>query len=270
MLDQICIQNDQITLEAFSSTNISQILTQTFPTMLKDIKSFFGVFSPSEKAIDLSRDQRKFIQKIEATKYSNIISLNAYKPEGLDVTYLVYCVELNKASNHVFKLLNEILNPYTTLLSQLLTSTDKQLSTINLVSFYKSLEKNRGDLNIELGKCFKKNDFKAETNYGSVVDRNNDWEKIFLEINEINKSVNSISIKDLNIKIKECSELLDRIINKIKRGEFNNMSPETITNLSNGAYQVARELEFFSVIHYKASTLTNSIQMTIDELSKII
>jgi len=63
---------------------------------------------------------------------------------------------------------------------------------------------------------------------------------------------------------------LETILDKIKRNEFQQMSPEVINNLSEGTYQMARELEFYSVIYFKVQVFINSINKTIDHFKSVV
>ncbi|EKD22668.1 MAG: hypothetical protein ACD_84C00015G0001 [uncultured bacterium] len=55
---------------------------------------------------------------------------------------------------------------------------------------------------------------------------------------------------------------------KIKRNEFDGMSPEIIRNLSDGAFQVASELEFYSVMHYRVTAYANAVTRTAEHFEK--
>ena len=116
--------------------------------------------------------------------------------------------------------------------------------------------------------CFKDGSTKAETTYGEVVDRNNDWGQIFPKVDGMTKTINSVSRTAVAKKMRECTEMLDVIMRKIERGDFANVSPQVAMNLSNGAFEVASELEFFAVTHYRVQAMAGAIDNTVQHVTK--
>jgi len=269
MLNSLRIQNERVAIEAFAGANVQSLLSNTFPALLSDIKGFFGSFTSDTPAIALSPKERDFVKELAKHAYGNLSPLAAFVPEGLDTTYLKYSNILLNAAEHVSHLTIAVLPSYANFLSSLINNQDAKLSTISFNKIYQELTVKREVLNQELGLCFKRGSTKTEVTFGDVVARNNDWEKVFVVNAEMLKHVNSVDRKVLNKKIQECSELLEVIMLKMKRNEFENMSPEVIINLSNGAYQVARELEFFSVTYFKVVAYTNAVNRTIDHFKNV-
>jgi hypothetical protein len=60
------------------------------------------------------------------------------------------------------------------------------------------------------------------------------------------------------------------IIDKIQKNEIEHVSPEVTQNLAFGAYEVAREIEFFSVVYYKVLALTTSVDATTVKVNNFI
>jgi hypothetical protein len=266
-LNSLRISSARISLEAFSGGDTASLLTGVFPGIVDDVKSFFSQFMPSAPGLTLGFNEHDFIKSISKHSYMDIMPLAAFVPEGMDTTYLKYSKELMRASEHAAEVIN-VLNRYSLFLGQLINNSDAKLSSTKM-SDYKGLEIERLKLNEELGKCFKHGSTQAETTIGKVIDRNSDWPKVFEETNVIMKLMNNVNRDTLNKKIKECVELLDIILAKVKRNEFQGMSPQGISNLSEGAYMIASELEFFAAVYYKAIGLSTSVERTIQHYKGI-
>ena len=267
------ILNKQITMEAFAGGDVSKLLTESFPLVVNDTKdyivNFLNSFKASEPGLALNFNENKFIKEINKHAYLDYSPLSAYVPEGLNVKYLDYAVSLEKAATHVSIIMNGTLNKYSMFLSHLINNNDIQLSTSSFNHEFKQLEEIREKLILELGNCFKSGSTVTETTIGNVISRNADWDKVFISANTISKLINSVNRNDLNKKIKECTEYLDIIINKTKRNELNKLTPEGISNLSAGAYSMAKELEFFSIIYYKSLAYVNMLNKTAEHFNKI-
>lgn len=266
-LNNMRIQSKQVSLEAFSGGDIKSLLTNTFPGIVEDVKSFFNKFSPNEPGIGLTSNEYAFIKDLSKHSYLDISPLTAYVPEGLDVTYLEYSEVLLGVVDHSVNILS-ILGEYSAFISQLINNNDGKLSTSPLLR-QGDLEKARAKLNSELGKCFKHGSTKAEVNIGTVIKRNADWEHVFKNTAGLSKLINSVDRKFLNKKIQECATLLDVVIEKSKRGELEGMSPQALSNLSSGVYQVASELEFFSITYFRVLAFTTSVDRTIKHFEEV-
>jgi hypothetical protein len=85
----------------------------------------------------------------------------------------------------------------------------------------------------------------------------------------MSKEINKIERSHLNKKVDECVEMLDRISNRIHEGHFDKVSPAILIDLSDGAFQVASELEFYSIVYYRVLGLSESISRTIKHIEKV-
>lgn len=271
-LNSLRIETSRVSLESFSGADVKQLLTNTFPSIVSNVKEFFAGFTPANAnnpAIILSFNEAAFIKEVSTHSYLDIAPLAAFVPEGLDVTYSKYSEELMPAVAHASKILSGVMTSYSTFLSQLISNSDLKLSTQSFEKIYTELTKEREKLNVEIGKCFKRGSTKAEVTIGDVVDRNADWHNVINSADVMLKLINGVDRKALNKKINECSDLLDVILAKMNRNEFEGMSPEIIRNLSDGAYQVASELEFYSVTFYKVMAYSASISNTVEHFENV-
>lgn len=269
MLNQLRIKRDRLALEAFSGADVKQILTNTFPEMVRDLMGFVNRFAPDTPAIVLNSKYSEFVREINKHAYLDLAPLAAFVPEGLNVTYDNYLDELEKAVKHASGVLDDVMSPYSVFLSQLISNTDQKFNTASFNSTYNRLATARDNLNTGLGNCFTNGSTRVERTIGDVIARNTDWTMVLHRNEQLSKTVNKIDRKVLNKKIAECNQLLEAIIAKINRNDFDGASPQVVTNLADGAYQVASELEFYSAIYYKVMALTEAINRTMAHFFKV-
>ena len=269
MLKTMNRQRDTIAMEAFLSNNLPGLLKDIFPAMVTGFTNFTSQFAPSEPAIALTSKQSEFMKELSKHSYLDIAPLTAYVPEGLSVKYLDYATFLLEAVNHIAHIGTVTLPAYSTFLSQVISNTDQKFSTTSFERTYSEMDSKRKILNLDLGVCFKQGSTKTDVTIGDVVSRNSDWPMVFKTTENITHVINSVDRKALHKKISECAELLTVIMNKIKRNEFEGVSPQLVKNLSDGAYQMASELEMYASLHYKALTYVESVNRTIARFKEI-
>lgn len=267
MSKQLRIYRDQLAMEAISAPDVTAYFKGIFPAVVDTFQSFIHNIRPSDQALSLAPSHRDFLKALPRHSYTDLTALIAYQPEGLAVPYLEYAEALLQAAEHAGTIM-ETLNPYSVYLAQLITNPDLKLSTNSRDKEFKFLEQERDKLNNQLGACFKKGSTKAETTYGAVIQRNKDWDDIFMRLEAISRNVNGVDRKVLLKKIEECSSHLDVIIKKIGQGDMEGVANQTVMNLSNGAYQIACELEFFSVVYFKSEVLLAAVHKTLDHFKK--
>jgi hypothetical protein len=263
------IEPTVIALEAFSASDVTSLFSKAIPAFIKEAAGFTSEINPETPKLLITPQQADFIKEVNKYPYFNIGPLAAYVPEGLNVTYLEYTKELIPAANHAANILTGM-TAYSTFLSQLITNHDQRLSTTSFERTYTQLANERNKLNSALGNCFKKGGTVTQRSLATVVDRNKDWAEVFHACLLATKQIDSVDRIKLNKKVQECKSLLEIVIRKIENKELDDMSPNVIRNLADGAFQIASELEFFSVTYYKVLAFTTSVNRTVEHFYKVL
>jgi len=256
--------NLELSLESITVGEIQSLFRNIFPSLVNGLTGFVDQFSHEDQTFQISSKEAKFIAEVNKYKYMDLAPLTAYVPEGLDVPFSKYSTELMIATTHASRILAGPLTAFSTFLAELVSNSDAQLSTKSFVAPYKELERERNEMNEGLGKCFKHGSTITERTYGDVISRNSDWPAVFHNSDAIVKMISSVDRNVLNKKVKECTDLLNILMGKIERDELKNISAEAVRNLANGAFQVASELEFYSVTYYKALAYSTSLNRTVE------
>jgi hypothetical protein len=58
------------------------------------------------------------------------------------------------------------------------------------------------------------------------------------------------------------------LITKIQRGELTGVSPQTVTNIAEGAYSAAEEAEFYAAVYYKSAAFATALNRTMAHVQK--
>lgn len=271
MLDTLRLHREWVALEALSleGFNARELLTRFLPDTKAVLAKLSASFAPTEPAIAFTKSQHEFLRLVEQRKYLDLAPLGAYVPEGMDVSYLQYLAVLAPIVEHVAKVPG-LLNAYSTHLALLLSNADHRRSTQTSAVPYKQLETARTELQQSLGKCFKNGSHTTDTRYDRVVDRNNDWTQIFAQMEQITSQINSVDRKHLQRATADTVHLVDKVLEMAHKTDLSDAQPGVVLELSDGAYQLACELESFAAVSYRVLTLANAIKETVASLTKTL
>lgn len=268
--EQLALDREWLALEAEHSTsiNFSDLIHRFLPNARGILAGLVSRFQASEEGIVLSRDQRAFMKVVDEHKYLDLSPIVAYVPEGLDTTYQHYANVLGAAVDHAVKV-QTLLTDYSTYIASLLTNHDVRFSNQDSSGTYKGLEAQRAQLNLELGKCFRNGSHNTEVRYGDVVERNSDWSLVFHAAAQLTDKMNGVNRKVLAKTLQDTSHLMDRLIEMAKKDDFKGASPTMLSELADGAFQLASEVEFFAVIYYRVLALSTAIDSTTKNILKL-
>lgn len=259
-------QRDVVALEAYGSSDLVGLVRRIFPSIQNAMSAFKDTFTPAP-AVAITGDQKSFLRDTIAKRnYNTLEPLSAYVPEGLKVSYMEYATALFPAVEHA-QMSMQVINDFSVFLSMLVSNKMAVLETASKKRFYTSLAATRADLVKDVAKCFN-NTTKTDVKVEDVVKRNSEWATTFDAVEGLSRGINHVERSVLQKKVEECTDLLQRIARLVEEGHFDKVSPEVIMDLSDGAYQVASELEFYSVMYYRVQAFTQAVSRTMKHVEK--
>lgn len=268
MLNQLKINRDIAALESEVFSEAANVLKNIIPSLAGGFSAFVNRFNPAD-AFTMLTPHDKFLRDLPKHTYLDVSPLTAYVPEGMDVTYLEYSTQLLAAAKHASGILDHIMSPYSVFLARLVTNKELQLSTMPLNLEFAKLGKERDALNKYMGECFKPGSSATQRSIGDVVNRNADWSAVFVNMDAMSKLVMHVDRKALNKKVEENSKYLEQLMSKVKHGELNDVSPEVVRSMAEGAFQAASELEFFAATYYRVIAFNNAVNNTLEYFKKV-
>lgn len=269
VLEELNGQREQLALESSDlANNLIASVKRIFPSIMKSFASVGAAFSPSEPGVPLTSNQEDFLDLISHYTYLDLAQTRTFVPEGMHSTYLDYGHTLLDASEQAVKVV-DTLNTYSTYLAMIITNKNSELSTKNNNKFYEGMESRRNTLHHGLGAHFATGKHETNTTYGKVVARNSDWKEVFALSDKISTTLNTVDRKALIQKTKETNEYMQEIIRMIDDGQLENMSPAVANEFAEGAYQIASELEFFSLTYYRGMAFTTAVNDTVKRIREV-
>lgn len=258
----------RIALENFDSMNVPGV----FRSFVQGVKSAFTdihTFVKVEDIPELAKNQNVFLKLVNSTPYTGMKDIRAFAPEGLRSHYLDYLKDLHKATAHASKIESEIIDPYLSFLAKFIADKKFASSAYSEDVYFKAQEKNRKDLYTSLGHHFGRESYGGETTVGAVVARNSDWVHLFKDMNVVIDEIEVAKRQNIENKINQCSDYIELILKQFTTDTDRKVSQEAASRLSNHAYNVGRELEFYSNVYYRVLALRSCLQQTMDSVTNV-
>lgn len=255
-----------VALEAYAVTDLSGLASRIVPSVLSGLSAFKGMFTQTP-AVGLA-GEKNFLSAIAKRTYPTLMPLTAFVPEGLKTTYLDYAIPLTVSATHARGCVS-VIDEFAVFLSMLVSNKEAVLETSSRKRYFAELMLQREKVNKDVQACFgtgTRTDSKVE----EVIRRNGDWKTVFDMATDLSRQINLIERSHLNKKVDECVDLIERIQRQITEGHFEKVSPEVLLDLSDGAFQVASELEFYSVTYYRVQAFEQAITRTMAHVQKVI
>jgi hypothetical protein len=268
---QLGVQRDlvkQAGILTYSQEDLSGMMTKILPSIKVGLKALVNYFdtTTSTAGTSLTGAQHTFLRDLQGRSYGDILTISMPVPMGLNAPYLDYLDVLEKAANFTCQEVPEILGEYSTYLAGLVSTNHAMLESMNLNVKYVRQEKDR-ELYTDRMAAMLNGGVIATRPIKEMIKRNADWEKVISRTDALSMRLNQVDRTALNKKIKDAYDLLELLNKRVVGGEMNQVTPEVVMHLSEGAYQLGKNFEFFSVVYYRASVLNATIAEDIRHLS---
>lgn len=269
MTQALKIQRDIIALETFNINTPTQTLKNFFPAMVKNLGKIVDKLKPNQSNLKLNVNKKEFLAAVEKTNFLDIDEFKIQAPDGYSAgkNFKDYTALLLKISEKLAKIDSDLITPYSNYLAKLISTPEHKFDTSNYFLLLDNYGKDRDPALAEL-KSYFEGSSKA-SKLGDVIKRNSDWSTIIENLEASNKLVGSVNLEKLNKKVDEIKSYLDIIAERIRADKLENVSKEVTKSLSEGVYQIAKELEYFSVIYYHLMAMNTSVELIAKDVYKV-
>lgn len=271
MLHALKVQADLISVESSTPETIYSAVTNFFPRLVDGVKNFAsGIFTDSAAPAFQLTDIKSVERKILASNYVQMSPIAIPVPSGLAITIPEYIKIVEEGVDIIERISDDVLVPFTTWLSVLLTNPDVLRSLKASVNIPGLQWHNIDGLQKSFAKAFDKTAI-AEKPYGSMYRRNADYVEAVRDSNTISERVARIDRKNLIKQMETAVSYLERIIENTKTDpERYKVSGPVLDTLSKLTYQVAREIELYSIVAFSVQALGTAIEDGNDKLKRIL
>lgn len=255
---------------AISTEGFGSAMRAFFPGIFSQLGKVFEESTPSADAVQFPRDQRDFLKLIEERNYARLSQLPVFIPEGMTATYAETSKALLEAAMHTKTALPTLLSHYGQYIAVLVNTPSMWKSTKDDNTYYNTLKKEREVVSKAMDACYDNAKHETNAKYEDVIARNPDWMDVLNQTRALTDALNSIDRKQLDKSIANIMELVEVIRKRAQTQDIlsDDVSRQTLTALSEGIYQIAVELEFFSVVYYRSQAFSKAVSDSMSQLTE--
>lgn len=255
---------DSVTDNSVATEGVSELLVKVMPGINNGFKTILNTIKPTSIIEVLFEDSLEVA--LGKVNYVSLSKLDLPVPEGLQVKYLTYLETLESSTRRLVDLPKN-LEDFTRYVAGILTNHDSRVSTVSQDNLFRELDSSRGVAYAAISSCFN-GGTRAKRKYSELVDRNADWPVVETKVKAVVKELNQYDRSDLIDKAKHLHSLLQKVEQTSKRGGFDLANPNVLKTLAEGAFQLASELEYLSVLYYRVLGLTKAVAEDIKLIKK--
>ena len=255
---------DSVTDNSVATEGVSELLVKVMPGINNGFKTILNTIKPTSIIEVLFEDSLEVA--LGKVNYVSLSKLDLPVPEGLQVKYLTYLEALESSTRRLVDLPKN-LEDFTRYVAGILTNHDSRVSTVSQDNLFRELDSSRGVAYAAISSCFN-GGTRAKRKYSELLDRNADWPVVESKVKAVVKELNQYDRSDLIDKAKHLHSLLQKVEQTSKRGGFDLANPNVLKTLAEGAFQLASELEYLSVLYYRVLGLTKAVAEDIKLIKK--
>ena len=259
---------ETIALEASVLANMVSTVKRMFPALIDGAKAAFSkVEDLPEITIVSTPKQEETIRKIANVSFMDLDTFSVTVPEGFNATYLEALEVCELGIEYIHFVKNNLLKEFRVYLSVFISNKDSKISTKDITFKFKEYQKKKDLVNEAFAKLYKDNSFEATAKLPDVLKRNADLKTVVERFNAITKQLNGIEPEAIKQEVADIVELIEVISSQAERDKIENISPEAIKNIADGAYECAKQVETVAACYFRVMTILKSIDGFIEKLS---
>lgn len=263
---------ESMALEGFSDT-----IKRVMPSIATSMKTFFNDL-PFVVAEDKGSDQPKFTRRgfeetqrlLEKQDHTKIMSLRVYTPEGFKGHLPGYVEELLVAQKFVNNIVGEILTPFNTYLSKLISDKKSIMDTRIPMQHLGQAKHDRENITARLGTFFEPGSTNTSCKLGDVIQRAGDWKQFSYNVEQLSENFDPKKPGQVKEAIGHCAEFLDILSTNAENDDLREISAQNLRVLGDITLEVAHQVELFSLVNYQVNSLLAVMGQNTEFLKKAL
>lgn len=264
----------QISLEAFVVPNMLQSLKSTIPSLIEGLKqnaqALLGINTENnEEVIKLQDKDKKLIQSLKTIGFMHFDKELVSVPENFVGNLLHYTKTLTKITETVNIYQKEMFTQYQVILSAIVTNKSEKVSLQDHTKLFKNIHNQRESFLKEIKKYFPRETHQSKAQLGKVISRTEELAELIYSVEHLNHILTTISLTDISSNVNKCVSTLQILTGQVEDANSGIISSNTAMNISTGAYECGKFVEFISILYFDILTLTTSVSSIVEYLRKV-
>lgn len=264
-----------IAMEAEVLSNMVKSIAKYFPSLFEgfsaistQLSNLVGFTTKPAEQKELDRRQQALVDAIMPLDYSFLTGTTIPVPEGFVGRPADYARDLQDVLMYYKEISLEATKDFYVTIAAVLTNKDQKISLHDETRKFKALERQREDRNKELMKHFQRSSTMAGQKYGKLFGAHVELAQYFKEVNRLRDALPGYDLDEIRELTHRVVDTLEALINQVESGGDMRITPEVAKNLSDGAYEIAKQIEFFAINYYRAQVLINVTDSVVERLER--
>lgn len=255
--------NRVVALDLQSDVGLSAInrrfadLLEPINTQLNAIAAVVGRMTVTPILNLFTSDENKALSGVE---YMSISKISLVVPEGLNKPMRDYLDALEKSCAVSTGFIENSVIPFERFLADISSKKTSVSNSGKYMVVQSNVDVDIAKANALLGKCFSNGSHNAYSTFGKTFGSIRDYIDCEKRCDALNQWLAKVDLGDLKKRLAHISQLTDTIIEYIDNGKLADVSPINLKYLSQTAYNIGKEVEFFAILLYRIQTVTATIQ----------
>lgn len=240
----------RIVVEGIGSGDVISVLKRFLPKSSELLKEYLPGLQQfiGKNEVPVETTKRKgLVRRLSGLSFIAYEDMLVSVPEGFKGKFIPYLETLLKQNKIVTEKTMSVLANYSTELSMFLSNADVRKSLSAHKDAKREIRKEREELIRAVEVFFDKKSTLARRKLRDVVDRFGDIDKVFALEERLTESRKQLKLENVIAETKKLSEMLTLVKSRIDSGDIADVSGQAAIGLSEGAYEVAKYLEYVSL-----------------------
>lgn len=221
------------------------------------------------KAVHLEVEQDKILEKLAGVNFATLASLPVVALEGFEGQYLDYGKQVLMGFSFYEDYTAKDIAAYRKLLGAILSNKSARIDLRDVTQSHKAAARACDEIEKSVATFFVRGSHIAQTTVGVIASRTSDLNYIFQDAQAIIKKVKEIDPKSVQNAVKEVNDLAALLVEEIEQGTIGDLSGAQLNNLIEGLMALGRQVEFFALTYYRATTYIAAVDRLTQVLKKV-
>ncbi|EKD89707.1 MAG: hypothetical protein ACD_33C00003G0001 [uncultured bacterium] len=219
---------------------------------------------------DIVSNKFETLSKIKRINFTNIREHITSKPENFNGKFVEYTLDLINSNNVMLTEVETTLNNLKMSIASFINDyDDKKLNTLYGSEYFKKTEKLLEVHTKAIAVYFPINNGNTKVKFKDILKSLHDVDALYKDIEILDKNANLSRLNYIAKMAKDCSELVDVIIEQNKNGNISLKNDDFKKQLTEAIYIAAREVEFVSALYANTVYFYGSFKNVLDDLNKL-
>lgn len=262
-----------IALESEFLGNMVKTVSNYFPAMMEHMAPLVGRIGSTQSDMKkgLTHVEGKIADAINALDYAGHTSYFKIEvPEGFQGNTVQYLSALHGAFEYFKNVTAPGMDDYYILIASILTNKEAKKSLKDHSVGFAALAKGRVAMNDNLGSFFKEKSTEAMSTFGKHFKNNEELAHAFKMATALEQDLESLKLDTVKDKTQRIADTMEKLVQQADEGKIAYLTTQVVAGLTQGAFEIASQVEFLSVNVYRALGILKSLEVTTERMERLI